>query len=209
MKRRSVLQIGAAAGLAPWVARAQVPPTMDQLKPYLQVKTIPGEETTVRVFFSVGCAHSRSYLQFFKNLSRTLPTDKAFRFTPLVNKADGIAYAMSFLCVEQNHPRYVENFVEASLIGVQDRGLSTLKWSGLDRIAQAAQIPTSVPKLVQQQWEPLRQRLGSLLLLQKALAVTNTPAVAVAGTYIVTPEFTGGDAAMFSQLVNGLISMAR
>jgi hypothetical protein len=41
------------------------------------------------------------------------------------------------------------------------------------------------------------------------LAVTNAPTVAAAGTYLVTPEFTAGDAAMFSQLVNGLISMAR
>jgi thiol:disulfide interchange protein DsbA len=41
------------------------------------------------------------------------------------------------------------------------------------------------------------------------LQVQNTPAVAVAGTYVVTPEFTKGDAALFSQLVNGIISMAR
>jgi len=31
--------------------------------------------------------------------------------------------------------------------------------------------------------------------------------VSVAGTYIVTPEFTGGDTNQFSTLVNAVISM--
>jgi hypothetical protein len=51
--------------------------------------------------------------------------------------------------------------------------------------------------------------LERALQVQSDLAVTNTPTVSVAGTYLVTPEFTAGDAAMFSRLVNGLISMAR
>lgn len=182
---------------------------MDQLKPYLQVKTVEGEEASVRAYFSVGCPHSKAYLQFFKNLSRTLPTNKSFRFTPLINKADGLSFAMAFLAVERNYPAYVENFVEASLIGVQEKGLSTLKWAALDRIARAAGLPIPLAALVHKQWNELQPLLERLLTLQKALAITNTPAVAVAGTYIVTPEFTGGDSAMFSQLVNGLISMAR
>jgi protein dithiol oxidoreductase (disulfide-forming) len=36
----------------------------------------------------------------------------------------------------------------------------------------------------------------------------NTPSVAVTGTYVVTPEFTAGDSAQFSTLVNAVISMA-
>lgn len=208
MKRLASLVLAVAVAL-PVAAHAQVPAGMEQLKPYLQVKPVAGDEETVRVFFSPSCPFSRMYFQFFKNLETTLPQDKTFAFTPLVNKADGIQFALSYLAVQKYYPAYIHNFMEAAFIGVQDKGLSTLNWAGIDRIGRAAHVPVSVPELVQAHGDTLRASLQSLLVLQKSLQITNTPAVSVAGTYIVTPEFTGGDTAMFSQLVNGIISMAR
>lgn len=190
-------------------AGAQVPAGMEQLKPYLQVKPVEGDEETVRVFFSPSCQFSRNYFQFFNNLQATVPRQKAFIFTPLVNKADGIQFALSFLAVQKYYPSYVRNFMEASFIGAQDRGISTSNWAGIDRIGQAAHLPVSVPRLVADHASELEKELRAALVRQKQLAVTNTPAVSVSGTYIVTPEFTSGDAALFSQLVNGLISMAK
>ncbi|WP_260429062.1 thiol-disulfide isomerase [Burkholderia sp. Bp9015] len=188
---------------------AQVPAGMEQLKPYLQVKPVEGDEETVRVFFSPSCQFSRNYFQFFNNLEATVPRQKTFIFTPLVNKADGIQFALSFLAVQKYYPNYLRNFMEASFIGAQDRGISTSNWAGIDRIGQAAHLPVSVPRLVADHAPELEKELRAALVRQKLLAVTNTPAVAVSGTYIVTPEFTSGDAALFSQLVNGLISMAK
>ncbi|MDF0506647.1 thiol-disulfide isomerase [Burkholderia cenocepacia] len=190
-------------------AGAQVPAGMEQLKPYLQVKPVEGDEETIRVFFSPSCQFSRNYFQFFNNLQATVPRQKTFVFTPLVNKADGIQFALSFLAVQKYYPNYLRNFMEAAYIGVQDRGISTSNWAGIDRIGQAAHLPVSVPRLVADHAFDLEKELRAALVRQKLLAVTNTPAVSVAGTYVVTPEFTSGDAALFSQLVNGLISMAR
>ncbi|UVA77176.1 hypothetical protein PAQ31011_05185 [Pandoraea aquatica] len=191
------------------VANAQVPQGMEQLKPYLQVKPVLGDEETVRVFFSPGCQFSRAYFQFFKNLQATLPKEKTFQFTPLVNKADGIQFALSYLAVQKYYPAYLHNFIEASFVGVQEKGISTQNWAGIERIGRAAQIPVSLPQLVNSHADTLKASLEALLVTQKSLKITNTPSVSVAGTYIVTPEFTGGDAALFSQLVNGIISMAR
>ncbi|MCX4151025.1 MULTISPECIES: thiol-disulfide isomerase [Paraburkholderia] len=208
MKRRHLL-LAMLTVIAPPTAFAKVPQGMDELKPYLQVKPVAGDEETVRVFFSPACPFSRSYFQFFKNLEATLPAGKAFIFTPLVNKGDGLEFALSFLAVQKYYPAYVHNFMEASFIGVQDKSIATRNWAGIDRIGQAAHVPVSVPLLVHQHADALRVNLETLLVTQKGLEVTNTPAVTVAGTYIVTPEFTQGDAQMFSQLVNGIISMAR
>ncbi len=207
--RIALLAAAAIAVAGPVAVYAQVPAGMEQLKPYLQVKPITGEEETVRVFFSPSCPFSRMYFQFFKNLEATLPAEKTFAFTPLVNKADGIEFALSYLAIQKYYPAYLHNFMEASFIGVQDKGLSTRNWAGIDKIGRAAHVPVSVPALVEAHAGSLGSSLQALLVLQKSLQITNTPAVAVAGTYIVTPEFTGGDAAMFSQLVNGVISMAR
>ncbi len=188
---------------------AQTIQSEDQFKPYLQVKTVAGDEHMVRVFFSPSCPYSKMYFQFFNNLSATLPESKTFAFTPLVNKGDGVPYAVAFLAVQRFYPTYVSNFVEASIIGVQDKGISTMSWAGIDRIGRAAHLPIPVSRLAYQHQKELDADLKSLNVLQKRLEITNTPSVAVAGTYVVTPEFTQGDSAMFSQLVNGLISMAR
>jgi hypothetical protein len=191
------------------VVQAQVLSPEEQFKPYLQVKTVAGDEQVVRTFFSPSCSFSKQYFQFFKNLSASLPESKTFTFTPLVNKGDGEAYAVAFLAVQRYYPSYTNNFVEASLVGVQDKGISTMSWAGIDRIGKAAHIPVPISRLVSQHKKELSADLNNLKVIQKQMEITNTPSVAVAGTYIVTPEFTQGDAAVFSQLVNGIISMAR
>jgi protein-disulfide isomerase len=201
----------AAAALVSTGAVAQTPPPTEastaQLKPYLQVKPVAGDTDVVRVFFSPACPYSRNYLPFFTNLQSTLPQGKTLEFTPLVNKGDGLSYALAFTAVRMYYPAYVHNFVEASMVGVQDLGLSTRNWAGVDRIGRAARVPTSIAQLVHEHWPDVSRDLARTLAKQKAFGVTNTPAVAVAGTYIVTPEFTNGDPMMFSQLVNGIISM--
>ncbi len=179
----------------------------DSLKPYIQVKTVPGDEFVVRAFFSPSCNYSKEYFHFFSNLSSTLPSEQIFSFTPLVNKGDGLGFALSFLAVKRFYPAYVKNFVEASLTGVQDMGLSPKNWAAIDRIGRAAKIPVSVPKLVNDNLKILQSDLDETIAIQSKLKITNTPSVSVAGTYIVTPEFTSGNAEQFSSLVNALISM--
>lgn len=205
---KAFIIVGAiAAGLvaAPCLAQTQI--ADGALKPYLQVKTVKGEEDAVRVYFSPSCQYSRSYLPFFKNLEATLPARKRFEFTPLVNKLDGLEYALGFYAVKTYYPRYLGNFIEASLLGVQDHSITTRSWAGLRRIGVAARLPEDLPKLVDKHKDELQKMVSRELVVQKSLEITNTPSVAVAGTYIVTPEFTSGDMALFSQLVNGVISM--
>lgn len=161
----------------------------------------------MRAFFSPTCTYSKEYFQFFSNLSGTLPAGQTFVFTPVVNKGDGLGYALSYLAVKRFYPRYVKNFVEASLTGVQDMGLSPKNWAAIDRIGHAAKVPVSIPKLVNDNILVLHKDLDDLIALQNKLKITNTPSVAVAGTYIVTPEFTAGNVEQFSSLVNALISM--
>lgn len=179
----------------------------DQLRPYQQVKTVEGDEFRVRAFFSPACNFSKQYFPFFVNLSNTLPQDKQFVFTPVVNKADGLAYAFAFAAVQRFYPRYVNNFVDASLRGVQDLGLSTRNWFGLERIGRAAGIPVPLGRLVEDNLPVLKRDVAQLVQLQSKLKITNTPSVTVAGTYIVTPEFVAGDTNQFSSLVNAVISM--
>ena len=201
----AILALGVACSAQ--AAPSSASPLVDQLRPYLQVKTVEGDEFRVRAFFSPSCSFSKQYLPFFLNLSNTLPQDKQFAFTPVVNKADGLTYAFAFAAVQRFYPRHVNNFVEASLRGVQDMGLSTRNWVGIERIGKAAGIPVPMGRLVEDNLPILKSDVEQLMTLRSKLKVTNTPSVSIAGTYIVTPEFTGGDTNQFSTLVNAVVSM--
>lgn len=178
------------------------------LKPYIQVQPVAGDERVVRVFFSPACSYSKQYLSFFNNLSKTLPASKKFAYTPLVNKGDGLTYALAFAAVKRFYPAYLSLFVEASMIGVQDKGIATTNWVGIERIGKAIKLPASIAVVVAQNKDVLVQDVVQFMEVRKALKVTNTPSVAVAGTYIVTPEFTAGDVEQFNQLVNAVISLS-
>lgn len=206
VSRRAVLASAIGSLLAAH-AGAQDRTQAPDLKPYVEVPPVGGDEAVVRVFFSPNCAYSRQYFQFFKNLEATLPKNRQFVFSPLINRGDGLAYALAFEAVRVAYPRYVDNFVDASLQGAQDHGLRTDTWAGIDRIGKAAHVPESVPRLVATRRQDVDQAVAKAIVRQKALKITNTPSVSVAGTYIVTPEVANGDAHVFSQLINGLITM--
>lgn len=199
--------IGIVIAFASVVTVAQQPQNMDQMKPYIQVKTVAGDEFVVRTFYSPMCTYSKQYYGFFRNLSHSLPEGQRFEFTPVVNKSDGIEYALAFMAVRRYYPSYVANFVEASLIGTQELGLAPKNWAAIDKIGKAAQMPVSLPQLVAEHLTVLQGDVDKTIKLQHDLKITNTPSVAVAGTYVVTPEFTAGDTEQFSRLVNGIISM--
>lgn len=179
----------------------------DEFKPYFEVSPILGEEEKVRVYFSPSCPFSKQYFPFFKNLEGTLPVNKQFIFSPLLNRTDGVAYGLAFSAISLSYPKYINNFVEASLEGVQNRGQTVRNWPGIDRVGQAARLPVSAAQLTQENLEKALFETQRLIEIQSKCGIKNTPAVLIAGTYWVTPEITNGDSSQFSQLVNALISM--
>lgn len=197
-----------AAGMTCWFTRVGAQP-MEAPKPYLQVPTLVGDERLVRVFFSPSCQYSRMYVPFFRNLAATLPADRKLVYTPVVNKGDGVSYALAYAAVERFYPALLDHFIEASMVASQDRGIATTSWAGLERIGRAAGVRESLPLLVKKYDSMVQNAVSRYVDVRRSLQIVNTPAVAVAGTYVVTPEITKGDAALFSQLVNGIISMAR
>lgn len=202
-----MLILGLALPVASYGDGGNEKPVDSSVRPYIQVKTVPGEAGTVRVFFSPSCHFSRQYLPFFQNLANSLPANRQFVYSPVINKLDGVSYAMGFEAVQMYYPAYINNFIVASMEGIQDMGISTRKWDGLDRIGRAAHIPVPVSILVNKHIKQVEKKVVDAVKLQSALKITNTPSVAVDGTYIVTPEFVAGNPDMFSKLINALISM--
>lgn len=211
MNRRIFCLALLSASLSPAAFAQEKPAVATQGNPWIQVKTIPGEENIVRVYFSPNCTYSKSYFTFFRNLSVSLEsqTDNRLVYSPVVNRGDGIEYALAFAAVQRYYPKYVMNFVQASMDGTQDRMIPTKTWAGLDRIGKAARLPVPISKLVSDNRSTLEKDVLAMVKLQADEKITNTPSVAVNGTYIVTPEFVNnGDPAQFSLLINAVISYA-
>lgn len=177
------------------------------VRPYQEVRQVEGEGDVVRVFFSPSCGYSRAYLGFFRNLRATLPAHRRFALSAVVNQGDGVGYALAFEAVSRFYPAHVDNFVEASMLGVQDHGMGPSNWAAIERFGRAARLPRPLPGLVGENQAAAMAAVRESMRLRQACGVTNTPSVVVAGTYVATPEFASGDAQAFSQLVNGLISM--
>lgn len=212
MKRRHF--IAQAAGMIGFssISHAKQEDTVgpiDSMKPYVQVSPLKEDLDVVRVYFTPECSFSRAYLPFFANLKKTLPKERIFVYSDLVNRRDGPAYALACAAVRRNFPAYMSNFVEASMIGVQDKGMVLRSWAAIDRIGRAAQIPKPLSQVVWEQKKELQADVISAVNMQSHYKVTNTPSVAVAGTYIVNPEVAMGDMEMFSNLLNAVISMSR
>jgi protein-disulfide isomerase len=180
-----------------------------QIKPFLQVPTIASEENTVRVFFSPNCPYSASYFDFFVNLANTLPQEIRYELSALPNTKDSAAYALTYLAVRRFYPNNLKQFVQNSFKLFQNQGLSSKNWSVLQRLGTMSRIPVNLPAFVLVNKSILSKDLTELIDLCRSLRVTNTPCVAVDGTYTVTPEFVpGADPGMFNQLVNSIISMS-
>lgn len=208
-QRRQLIVGALAGGLAAYASTAngQTPQQQEALKPYLEVKTFPGESRMIRAFFSPSCPFSRQYMAFFTNLAASLPASRTFSLTPVINHKDGMSYALAFETVRLVWPNRLPAFVEASFSAVQDRGLDTSTWSGMAKLVKFAKFDDLLVQVAGHRKE-IESVCTRLVSLQAHLKISNTPAVAVVGTYVATPEFTQGNPEMFSALINSIISMS-
>ena len=70
------------------------------------------------------------------------------------------------------------------------------------------QLPESLITLIDKNRALLYLDVRDYQAAQKALQIIGTPSVSVAGSYVVSPEFTMGDPDRFSELINAVISMS-
>ena len=100
-----------------------------------------------------------------------------------------------------------------SMTAFQDKHINVYGWAGIETVGAAVgfgkskQMPESLPLLVSKNKVILYKDVQEYQVAQKALQIIGTPSVAVAGTYVVSPEFTLGDADRFSELINAVVSM--
>lgn len=172
-----------------------------EIRPYREVGPFPEDDGGVGIFFDFACGHCRNYHSMMTGWAATLPHKYLrARFVPVVANKDDIVAAAAFYAYEQKvkgNPVAMADFLSRGYTEVQENRQSKGDGRMWRRLANG---PMSAG-------EEVRRRVvaaGDALVKYK---ITHTPALAISGRYVITPDDAGGSPQMFLQLMNGVASM--
>jgi hypothetical protein len=217
MLRRSILIVFLLflipTALPSWAAESE-----ESAYPYFQVPTVDQDYQTVRLYYATFCPYSKSFLPFFKNLARTGSqlTKLNFEPTPVVNREDGMGYAITYAAVRRFHHDRVWDFFEQSLIATQDKNMNMKSLEDIKKVLTSSGInPEKLRQEIIKNQKDLAKDVDWMIYAQDVYMLTNkkdprstvTPTVVIAGTYVTNPSFANGASSTFESIINALISM--
>lgn len=171
--------------------------------PYREVK-VSGDYNRVIFFFDFNCPICRDVHYRIFNWGRSLP--KSVQFEPLLVCPPTTEYMMAlraWYIVAKLSPEKIDQFADAVYTQVQDNG----KRLDTADIWLTVVAKLGIPNQFFDEWKKfdtsLIRRAGGKYY---GYDITATPALAIAGRYLITPDNTNGDMALFLQLANGLVS---
>ena len=173
---------------------------LDQ-RPYIELAPPISEDLQkVLTFFSFSCPFCRLQHDAIANWATGLPTKYLqHEFVPVVTDKQTMTAAIIYYAARRQYPkpRDLQAFMGRAYMAIQDGNKSMTD-----------------PKT----WVPLLARpfaandhKTDVIAAAKRLVdyqITNTPSIAMAGRYVITPEIVNGRTDTFIQLANGVASMA-
>jgi thiol:disulfide interchange protein DsbA len=190
------LLIGAAAAWAgSWAAPL----------PYREAGPFEKDRERVYLLFAVTCPFCRVQHALLAGWGATLPPPFAFEAVPLVAGTVDIPFARGYYAAAHAEPGRLALFVSALYVLVQDRQADPGAEQTYRRAAAEAGIELQAFGTAWDSAETLRAILHARRIYL-AYDPDATPALAIAGRYLLTAERTHGDYAVLLQLANGLLS---
>lgn len=187
------------------LAGAEESPTTPDL--YVQVPQIEGEWNRVRLFFSVSCPFSKSWHEGMLKWGSSLPKQIQFMPTPVVTLADDESYvaARSFYAVSMASPNRVATYMAKCYEGVQERRLDPTDVRTY--IMAASNAGVDMRRFMEEANSVTVHNLSVLAAkMTQRYKVRQTPAFGISGKYLTSPEGVAGNAGLFYQLMNALVS---
>jgi thiol:disulfide interchange protein DsbA len=167
----------------------------------------PFEEDGERVYllFAVTCPFCRAQHALLAGWAATLPPPFAFEAVPLVAGTADISFARGYYAAAHAEPGRLALFVSALYALVQDRQADP---GAEETYRQAAAEAGIEPQAFGTAWDSA-ETLRAILRARRIYLAYDpdaTPALAIAGRYLLTAERTHGDYPVLLQLANGLLS---
>ncbi|RMD70267.1 MAG: thiol:disulfide interchange protein DsbA/DsbL [Gammaproteobacteria bacterium] len=173
--------------------------------PYTEVEPHPGDAHRVYLFFAFHCPFCRERHALFERWGESLPEPFVFEAVPVLALKEDIPLARAYYAASMADPEKLPLFVELLYEAVIEHGLSPDE-EALFGLAREAGIPGEAFSTAWKSREGMEKLIRARYLLE-SYPVTSTPALAIAGRYVLSPEHTRGDYGLFFKVANGLISM--
>jgi thiol:disulfide interchange protein DsbA len=211
---RSLFSFFAAVSLSFIMSGAQAASDSMVGQPYRGVTPYDkADETTVIEFFKFDCPYCRNYHALLSHWGESLPRPLHFRFQPvlegdaagkILNKnAVGYLAFKAITASSQNNSNVVVAFMAHAYDIEQDTpGII----SNPNTWADAASASGADVGAFEKAWGNGKGDLVSDLRRQQHYALSATPSLVVCGKYVITPDNTSGNDAMFMQLANAVVS---
>lgn len=216
-QRRKALALLAVAAAPSWAA-SPAPATGDSTgKPYQLISpVVSGDKNRIRFFFSYDCSYCRSYHNGLMQWGVSLPKPFVFDATPVITSIDNnnLPFAVYGRLVAQAlAPKNVAayDFMMYSLIqGDAEAGIPPKQIISLDDVFRTL-VKSGVDFKAMQDFlktkgDAIQKQIPEHGLLLKTYGLTVTPAVALVGRYMVSPDNANGNPQQFLLLLNGLVS---
>ncbi len=216
-QRRKTLALLAVAAVPSW-AVPSAPAAGDSAgKPYQLISpVVTGDKNRIRFFFSYDCPYCRSYHNGLMQWGASLPKPFVFDATPVITSIDNnnLPFAVYGRLVAQAlAPKNVAayDFMMYSLIqGDAEAGIPPKQIISLDDVFRTL-VKSGVDFKAMQDFlktkgDAIQKQIPEHGLLLKTYGLTVTPAVALVGRYMVSPDNANGNPQQFLLLLNGLVS---
>jgi thiol:disulfide interchange protein DsbA len=173
------------------------------MQPYKEVSLQSEDARRALIFFSFTCPICATHHSTLANWGGALPADWRAEFIPVVvPERDSVMGARAFFAVAGADPSKLVDFMRAVYNEIHVKGQradNPQTWSNAVRAAGVRGFEDAWAKVPQRYVNDAWRKLI-------AYRVDSTPSIAVGGRFVITPDNTNGDQAMFYQLANGMVS---
>ena len=220
MKRRSFITAGSAwllwnstagnalaqASLLPGAVRGAGPQQASPL-PYRIVGPIPEDRRTALVFFSFTCPFSLQYHETLWDWAESLPRSWQVRFVPvLVQGIESLHSLRAYTAASLTDASKLRGFMSVAFNELLQRQADAKSETTWLRIVDGAGYSRSD---FGEAWKSLGDTtamIDPIVERQARYDLEVTPSVVIGGNYLVTPDSTNANEALFVQLLNGMVS---
>lgn len=176
-------------------------------KPYREVRLPQNLDLSHRVIevFEFGCPYCRQMNAALLHWGRSLPKSYSFTQMPALVTDQYFPMTLATFAVYEIDPSRIPAFEDKAFSLVQTWKKPLSDPAVYLAAANAAGIPpkTFIQAVNSQSVKALTVEDGEIM---KITGVTKTPSLIICGKYVIDPSDTRGNASMFIQLANGLVS---
>ncbi len=157
------------------------------------------------MFFSISCPICAQHNPTIARWGKTLPRGWSLEQVPVATPdKESVIATRAYYAALEAAPSRIDLFLEAAYTAVHDKGMNPNDpgtWAVAAKAAGISNFDTA--------WKNVRKE--QVLMAHRKLVdyeIAATPSIAIGGRYVITPEDTNGDAGLFMQLANGMVSKA-